>query len=464
MEIAQLVGGFTLGRADILRRAMGKKKEAEMNRMEQEFLQGAVEKGYTAAQGEMIFELLKPFAGYGFNKSHAAAYSILAYQTAYLKANYSVEFIAANLTNEINDTDKFTEYLLEARDMGITVRPPDINKSEKYFGVVEDEVVFGLVGIKNVGAGAVDEILSARAAGGSFLTFLNFLERIDTRSVNRKVIETLVQTGAFDELGQNRPTLLYNMDTFLEAASHTRRNRLAGQTSLFEESGETGEASLQIEEHPPWNAADRLVYERELLGFYFSGHPLDDYRDRWRETTKINLGRLESATLGEKVQLMGLLRDLRTVVTRKGDRMAMGIIEDYNGQIDMVVFPDTYAKLADQLAPGTVNGFRGTLDRRRETTQLVLETLLPLEELEERDAAAVHIRLTHEAVNEETLYDLRGDLQEFQGNSEVILHIDPNGSTPDTAIRVSPQLRVSSRRETLDRLAQHPLVREVWKV
>ena len=292
MQIAQIVGGFSLGKADILRRAMGKKKEKEMAKMEQEFLAGAEEKGFTRKQATDIFELLKPFAGYGFNKSHAAAYSILAYQTAFLKANYPVEFIAANLTNEINSTDKFAEYLLEARQMGITVRPPDVNSSDKYFGVVDGQIVFGLVGIKNVGAGAVDHILEARHSGGPFTSFLDFLERIDTRSVNRKVIETLAQVGAFDGLGQNRATLLGNMDTYFEAASHTRENRLAGQTSLFEDSGETGEDSLPIEELEPWSAAVRLEYERELLGFYFSGHPLDDFQTEWKERTTVNLGRL----------------------------------------------------------------------------------------------------------------------------------------------------------------------------
>jgi DNA polymerase-3 subunit alpha len=176
MQIAQIVGGFSLGKADILRRAMGKKKEKEMAKMEQEFIAGAEAKGYTRKQAIDIFELLKPFAGYGFNKSHAAAYSILAYQTAYLKANYPVEFIAANLTNEINSTDKFADYLLEARQMGITVRPPDINHSDKFFGVLDGEIVFGLVGIKNVGAAAVDHILAARAAGDPLpvsLTSLN---------------------------------------------------------------------------------------------------------------------------------------------------------------------------------------------------------------------------------------------------------------------------------------------------
>lgn len=461
MEIARLVGGFSLGKADILRRAMGKKKEKEMAQMEEEFLQGAEGQGYTAEQAHGIFELLKPFAGYGFNKSHAAAYSILAYQTAYLKANFPVEFIAANLTNEINNTDTFADYLQEARAMGITVRPPDINTSTKFFTVVEQQVVFGMVGIKNVGGGAVDAILEARDAEGPFQSFLDFLERIDTRTVNRKVIETLVQTGAFDNLGQNRPTLLYNLDTYLEAASHTRTNRQTGQGSLFEDAGEADDAQLNIQEHPSWSAAERLEYERELLGFYFSGHPLDDYRERWRETQGINLSRLATAPRGETVQLVGLLREVRTVVTKKGDRMAIAVLEDYNGQIEVIAFPESYATWSEHLAANTIVGCRGKLDERKDTVQLVLEAVIPLEDLEERDAAAVHIRISEHALEEEHLYILRGDLQEYTGNSPVVLHIGENGS--ETCIRVSAQLQISSRRETLEQLAQHPMIKEVWK-
>lgn len=461
MEIAQIVGGFSLGKADILRRAMGKKKEKEMAKMEQEFLAGAEEKGFTRAQAQEIFELLKPFAGYGFNKSHAAAYSILAYQTAFLKANFPVEFIAANLTNEINSTDKFAEYLQEAQQMSITVRPPDINKSAKYFGVVDGEIVFGLVGIKNVGAGAVDHILAERASGGAFVSLLDFLERIDTRSVNRKVIETLAQVGAFDGLGQNRATLLHNMDVYFEAASHTRENRQAGQTSLFDDTGETGEESLPIEEIPEWNAATRLEYERELLGFYFSGHPLDDYKTEWRERTTVNLGRLETASTGESVQIVGLLRGIRTVVTKKGDRMAFGQIEDYRGEIELVAFPDTYGAYAETLTVNRVIGCVGKLERRNEAIQLVLEEVRPLDELDERDASAVHIRLQMDEMDEEGLYAFRGELGDFRGNSDVYLHLQSNGH--ETVVRASSQLRLSSKRESLEGIGRLSNVSEVWK-
>ena len=466
MEIARIVGGFSLGKADILRRAMGKKNESVMNKMEEEFLAGAVAQGISEDDGRMIFELLKPFAGYGFNKSHAAAYSILAYQTAYLKANYPVEFIAANLTNEINNTDTFADYLHEAREMGIKVCPPAINSSSKYFTVRNQEVVFGMVGIKNVGAGAVDAILTARSRDGDFTSFLDFLERIDTRTVNRKVIEALIQTGAFDELGQNRPTLLHNLDIYLEAASHTRDNRMTGQVSLFDDDDSSADDQLPIQQYEPATAAERLEAERELLGFYFSGHPLDDYRERWRETTGVNLGKLESAPRGEVVQLVGLLRELRTVITKKGDRMGIGLLEDYNGHIEMVAFPEAYATCSEHLQPGTVIGCRGKIDARKDSVQFVLEAIIPLQELEERDAAAVHIRLCDSVLEdkakiEEELYRFRGDLQEFVGRSPIIFHV---GAPPaDTVIRVSAQLQISSRRDTLERIAQHPMVQEVWK-
>lgn len=461
MEIARVVGGFSLGKADILRRAMGKKKEKEMNRMEQEFLAGAEAQGYSEKQAIEIFELLKPFAGYGFNKSHAAAYSILAYQTAYLKANYPVEFITANLTNEIHDPDTFADYLHEARQMGIVVRPPDVNRSEKYFSVMDGEIVYGLVGVKNVGTGAVDAILAARRTEGPFASLYDLLERIDTRTVNRKVIETLIQVGAFDGLGKTRATLLANIDIMIDAAGVSRENRLSGQASLFADASDSGEASLPIQEMPDWSAAIRLGYERELLGFYFSGHPLDDFREQWRERTTLNLSRLETLKPGDQYQLVGLLRSFRTISTKKGDQMAVGVLEDFNGEIEIVAFPEAYREHGEALQPNRVIGCIGTLDLRRDSFQFVIKEVRPLEELTEKDAAAVHIRIAREDMDEQKMYTFRGDLQEFSGGSEVILHFGENGN--ETVIRAGAQLRVSSRQESLSRLNEHPLVHEVWK-
>ncbi|MFW5684619.1 MAG: DNA polymerase III subunit alpha, partial [Spirochaetota bacterium] len=282
MEIVQIVAGFSLGQADILRRAMGKKKVEEMAKMRVAYMEGAKQRGIGEKDAERIFTLLEPFAGYGFNKSHAAAYSVLAYKTAYLKANFPVEFMAANLTNEINNPDTFADYMAEATRMGITILAPNINLSEKYFSVTDGKIVYGLVGIKNVGAAAVDAVLTERFANGTYESFMDFAERVDLRSVNRKVIEMFIQCGLFDSLGEDRATLMANIDRALDFAAVRREARESGQGSLFED---TDEIAFTYEVTQPWSDLERLRHEREFLGCYFSGHPLDSFRTQWLTRT-----------------------------------------------------------------------------------------------------------------------------------------------------------------------------------
>ncbi|MBN2552429.1 MAG: DNA polymerase III subunit alpha, partial [Spirochaetales bacterium] len=278
MEIARQVAGYSLGEADILRRAMGKKKVDVMARQKVKFMKGAVSRGYSGAQAEKIFELLVPFAGYGFNKSHAAAYSLLAYQTAYLKANYPAEFMAANLTNEISSTDKLSEYISEARNMGLEVLPPDINLSEQEFTVRDGKIVYGLRGIKNVGSAAVDHIVQERNAAGAFKDLLEFLKRLDMKTVNRKVVETLIRCGVFDSLGTARSVLMHNLDRIMETVNSYKEIQKYGQTTLFD-SMEEEQSPLAMEPCDPWPALEKLNHEKQNLGFYFSGHPLDKYRN-----------------------------------------------------------------------------------------------------------------------------------------------------------------------------------------
>lgn len=459
MQIVQIVAGFSLGQADILRRAMGKKKKAIMAEMKTDFIEGAAARDYSTEQASEIFELLEPFAGYGFNKSHAAAYSLLAYHTAYLKANYPVEFMAANLSNEIANSDKFAEYLDEARRMGIAVRPPHINSSGKQFRADADEIVFGLAGVKNVGSAAVDHILSVRDSEGQFTSLLDFAERIDGRAVNRKVIETLVKVGAFDGLGHNRATLIANLDTLLEAAARTRESRESGQASLFGDEM-SGDEQLAIEHLPEWAATERLTHERELLGFYFSGHPLDDYRDRWRKSTTLNLSRLAGAERGTEQVLVAFLSKFRSIVTKKGTRMAVGRLSDYNGEVEMVVFPPVYAEVADAIEPNSVVGCTGVLEDRGGSAQFVVAGFHQLDELAEKPAAEVHLRLASDCSDETQLAELRAELSQVRGDSELYLHIGTNGS--ETIVRAGDQLRLASSPEALGRVQQHPLIAEVW--
>ena len=459
MEIVRIVGGFTLGQADILRRAMGKKKESEMDRMKKEFLSGAAGRGFSQAQAESIFDLLKPFAGYGFNKSHAAAYSVLAYKTAYLKANFPVEFMAANLTNEINNSKNFAWYMEEARAMGITIRPPDINLSRKNFSVVDGTIVFGLIGIKNVGAAAVEEIERERAAGGKFASLPDFLERIDLKTVNRKVVEVLIQSGAFDSLDARRATLLHNLDRCLDQAAEARERAKSGQTSLFD--GDDSLMASELEEVPEWESMERLRLERENLGFFFSGNPLDDVRDIWRRTVSLNLADTSEAILDRRYNLIGLLKAVRVIQTRNGGSMAFAMLEDYRGSIEVVFFGDAYEQHKDQLTEDRVVAMVGKLEYRKEKRQIVVQEMRDPHELEETDSGEVHIRIDHVAADPEALKQLRAFLYERAGHCPVFLHIGNNGS--ETVVRASAQLSVTSKTVVLDEIRDYPHVLDVWK-
>ncbi len=463
MEIVRIIGGFSLGQADILRRAMGKKKIKEMERMRLQFLEGARERGLPEEKANEIFELLRPFAGYGFNKSHAAAYSVVAYKTAYLKANYPAEFMAANLTNEISNPDKFAEYLSETRRMKIRIEPPDVNRSGKYFTVVDGIIYYGLQGIKNVGGAAVDAILAERDSGGPYESFTGFLDRVDMRTVNRKVIETMIQVGVFDSLEPRRATLLANLDRLIADVSAQKKGRQAGQTSLFDGTDEFDPLAIELEEVEEWSTEERLAYEKEILGFYCSGHPLDEYRDRYRACATASLEHALEASEEREHVLVGLIHGVRTVVTKRDTRMAFAMLEDYTGSIELVIFAEPLQAAEHLLADGTVVGMVGSVDRSRGRTQFVVKEIRRPEELEELDRGEVHIRLAPDAVlDEEELCTLRGSLKDFEGSCPVYLHVPRNGED-EMLVRASGQLTVSSKSEILNRIRELPQVAEAWK-
>ncbi len=461
MEIVRIVAGFSLGQADILRRAMGKKKPDAMAKMKQDFLEGARTNGYSAKQAEEIFELLLPFAGYGFNKSHAAAYSILAYKTAYLKANYPVEFMAANLTNEIGDPKKFASYMEEAQSMGIDILAPDINLSDRAFTVSNGAIVYGLIGIRNVGSSAVEEILRARDELGEYTSFQHFLESVDLRVLNRKVVEVLIYSGLFDRFDQNRATLAHNLDSYLEIALRRRENRRFGQTSLFGRQEEDAMVLVSIEEVPELSPVERLQRERENLGFYFSGHPLDDYRSTWQSCVTLNLEHLDGALLDRSYSLLGLIKSLRVIQTRRGGTMAFGILEDFRGSVEVVFFDEAYQKHRDILVEDAVVGIVGSLEERRGRRQIIAQDVRPPDQLEEREAREVHIRLKDAANEGEALYQLRALLFDRQGPCPVYLHVGANGD--ESIIEASSQIRISSRKDTLEEIRHHAVVSDVWR-
>jgi DNA polymerase III subunit alpha len=364
MQIASEMAGFTMGEADILRRAMGKKDRELMAKQREKFITGCRERNTTPAKAERVWELMEKFAGYGFNKSHAAAYGLVAYQTAYFKANYPVEFMAALLTSEMGDTDKIVKYIEECRAMGIQVVPPDVNVSAVQFSVAGDTVRFGLAAIKNVGEAAMQSILKSRSAEGTFKTLEDFCSRVDLRLVNRRVVESLIKAGAFDSLGLTRAHLLATTDTALESGQRQQRDRAEGQGSFFEmiPAAAPARAIAPAEIMPEWETDQRLAFEKEVLGFYISGHPLARYRGVVEPLGVTTSADLAAKGHGARVILFGHANALKETSTKGGNRMAFFTLEDMEGTVDVTVFPEPFKSAVACLRSGEAVLVRGRVD------------------------------------------------------------------------------------------------------
>ncbi len=462
MQVAQIIAGYSLGQADLLRRAMGKKKAEVLAKEKIPFIEGAVKNGYSAQDADRIFEILVPFAGYGFNKSHAAAYSVVAYRTAYLKANYPAEFMAANLTNEITSTDKLPQYIDEARKMGLEIVPPSINHSDRYFSVVDGKIVYGLLGIKGLGDGAAREIVAKREEGGPYLDLMDFLERVELRSVGKKVIEILIQTGAFDLFGHNRPTLLANLERAWDYAQSKKDDKKFGQSSLFEDSGEQEYPDFVFETMPDMDAAEVLRIEKELMGFFISGHPMDAYRTVWERSSTLDLAHQERAAPDREYTVMGILKAVRPYQTKNGKWMGFGTLEDFNGELDLVFFSDTWEKMRDSLIVDEVVAFRGKVDTKRERPSFLVDGREDPAELTQRSFKEVHIRLDPDtASDEESLDPLRDFLFEQSGACQVYLHLG-NGER-ETVIKAANAVSCPAEDWVLEAIGQHEGILEVWK-
>jgi DNA polymerase III subunit alpha len=463
MQVTQIIAGFSLGRADILRRAMGKKKIDVMQKEKVAFIEGAAKKGISKAKAEEIYEILIPFAGYGFNKSHAAAYSILAYKTAFLKANYPAEFMAANLTNEINSPDNFSKYMTHTKESKIPLLPPDINNSERDFTVVDGKIFYGLMGIKNVGQNAVEEIIRARSEFGEFHSLLDFLEKVDVRIVNRKAIETLIQAGLFDSMGNGRATLTHNLDRLMDFASKQKANREIGQTSLFDADDSIALDTIRLEEVPEWSRLDMLRLEKELLGYYFSGHPLDTYRYLWEKACAVNLADPGRINPEKTYSLVGIIRSLRALVTKRGQEMAVGELEDFNGSVKIVIFPKTWEAYRHLLEPDAIVGIEGKIKVSDDVPEVLVDKVVRPDDLKAAEPSEVHIKINHGPFREDDLYSLRSIMIDSKGPCTVFLHLDSSEENRETVIRASSGISISPDPEAIDRLQSHPRIQEVWK-
>jgi DNA polymerase-3 subunit alpha len=347
LQVAQRVAGYSLGQADILRRAMGKKKMEVMREEKAKFIGGARKNGYSHEDADRIFELLVPFAGYGFNKSHAAAYAILAYHTAYLKANFPAEFMAANLSNEIGSpANKLPAYIDETRKLGIAVDPPNVNLSDRLFTTAGGRIIYGLKAIKGIGDRPAEEIVAGRR-DGPYRDFLDFLQRVDIKGIGKKVIELLIATGAFDSIEPDRNRLWGNWEKAVDYAQNIKEDKKNG-LSLFGGSGEKEYPDFEYRDFPALDRAAWLEREKSLLGFYVSGHPMDEYRQLWQKVVKADLGSLAALAPGNYI-LVGIVKTVKSIVTGKGEQMAFAALEDFNGEAELTFFPRVWEKYRESV-------------------------------------------------------------------------------------------------------------------
>jgi len=397
MAIANKIAGFSLGQADILRRAMGKKKPEEMEKLRAKFIEGARGRKISEPKAKKLFDLIQKFAGYGFNKSHAAAYAVVTYHTAYLKAHYPTQFMAALLTIEMGNTDKMVGYLTECRDMGITVLPPDVNESMKDFAVAEGGIRFGLAAIKNVGEGAVESIITVRDDTGKFRSFFDFCRRIDLHKVNKRMLEGLVKAGAFDSTGARRAQLMAVLDQAVDEGAAVQQERERGQTSIFGEGPSSDSAhgltEAALPDMPEWDQGQMLKYERELTGFYITAHPLSRFEAALRKFSTATTGTLGEVTDGKEVKLCGIVTTVKALTTKKGDRMAYVQIEDPQGLVEIIVFPDLFKSASDLLVPERVVQITGIVDRAEKGTRVKGTKIEAIESLLARSVSRINIRV-----------------------------------------------------------------------
>lgn len=418
MQIASAMAGFTLGQADILRRAMGKKKPEEMHKLKAEFISGAAKKGIEEHKAVEMFELIEHFAGYGFNKSHSAAYGLLAYQTAYLKANYTAEFMAAMLTSIMGQQEKVSYYIETCKSRGIAVLPPSINHSKSSFSVSGNNILFGLAGVKNVGENAVRIILQARE-NGRFESLVDLCERLDSRLVNRRTLESLIKCGALDEFGVKRSQMLAVLEQAINIATQKNKDAQSGQLGLFDDLAVPDEALTltypNIAELPP---EEILALEKELIGFYVTGHPLDKYRDKLSKLLAITkLNELE-VNDGANVQVGGLISACKKMFTKRGDAMAIFELEDFSGHLECVAFPKNYEQLSRYISQDAMIAVNGRVNIQDDKAKIIVEEITPLANYQQ----AIEISIDKQNEKAETLENLKAILRKFPGNDRVYLN------------------------------------------
>ncbi|MBI9115452.1 DNA polymerase III subunit alpha [Sanguibacter suaedae] len=446
MAIAQRVAGYSLGQADILRRAMGKKKKSELDKQFEGFSNGMTERGYSMAAVKTLWDILLPFSDYAFNKAHSAAYGVVSYWTAYLKANYPTEYMAALLTSVRDDKDKSALYLNECRRMHITVLPPDVNSSSANFTAVGSDIRFGLTAVRNVGANVVDAIVTTREAKGEFTSFTDFLDKVPAVVCNKRTIESLVKAGAFDSLGHGRRALQVVHEQAVDSVIGVKREEAKGQFDLFADFGGDGDDavsfSIDIPDLPEWDKKQLLAFERDMLGLYVSDHPLSGLEHVLAQAAETSVAALladETRPDGSTVVIAGLITSLQRKMSKQGNPWAAVTIEDLDGGVEVMFFGETYLAYSTILAEDQVVVLRGRVRRRDDTMQLqAMEVSLP--DISAVADAPILVTLAESRCTQPVVERLREILRTHPGVTEVHLRLTTPGRTK--VMRLDDALRV----------------------
>ena len=425
MQIASGLAGFSMAEADLLRRAMSKKNPEVMEKQRKNFVLGCMKNDIKESVASKIFDLIEYFSGYGFNKSHSTAYAMISYRTAYLKANFPVEYMCALLTSERDNTDKIVEYVKETERMGIEILPPDITESQALFKVVDQKTIrFGLMAVKNVGLGAIESIVKAKGEG-KFTSLVDLCQRIDGRLVNRKVLESLIKCGAMDSFRMNRAQMVANLDKVLESAARSQRDKSKGQISFFDQAfAENGfkDNLHELAHVKEWPEPQILAFEKEMIGFYISGHPLARYATQLKRFTSFSTVNLSQCEDGQEVKIVALIAKIKHTVTRaKQEKMAILKVEDLDGEVEALVFPAAFQKVSRYIQPNSVVLIRGRLNLQEETPKIVVNDIFPMDEIYK---IIISININLSGIRDNLFESLKELLLSSPGRIPIYLHLD----------------------------------------
>lgn len=430
MQVARIMAGYSLGEADLLRRAMGKKKKEVMDKQREIFIKRAMDNGVEKKTAEDVFEKMAYFAGYGFNKSHSAAYSVVAYQTAYFKANYPAEYMSAVLTHNMGDIKKVSQFIEECQRMGIEVDPPNVNTGAGSFVVHDGRIQYGMEAIKGVGSNAVACLVDERKSEGIYKSLFDFTSRVDLRTVNRKTLESLIQAGAFDTIHTNRSELMESLDNALQYGAQKHHEREMNQISLFagEKGRMAGAQEPPLTKASPWTNSQRLKKERELIGFYLSGHPLDKFKDDIRLFCSHTLSQEELDELDERSNVMvaGIITDVKRVTDRKNRPFAFFTIEDEKGSSEVIAFSNTYDQYMNLLEPDNIIVVDGVTDSRSGVVKIIANNIDRIENIRDKNQGrlALRLKLQTDELTHEQLREMAGLFERHKGQARIRLDVN----------------------------------------